>query len=384
MQFEFATAARIIFGEGKFNQVGRLAAGFGQRALVVGGASPDRLKPLLGLLAEAGVETVPFSVRGEPTVSAVRQGVNLARSENCSVVVGLGGGSALDCGKAIAAMATNSGDILEYLEVIGAGKTLTQPSLPFIVIPTTAGTGTEVTRNAVIGSPEHGVKVSLRSPLMLPRLALIDPLLTHTLPPLETATSGMDALTQLIEPYVCNRPNPIVDAICKDGIRLAARALRKVYQHPDDALTRREMSLAALYGGLALANAGLGAVHGFAGPIGGMRPAAHGAVCACLLPIVMEANIRALIDRAPESEALRRNQEIARFVTGDDQAETEDGVAWVYQLRDDLHIPGLRAYGFSEADVPALVEKSAKASSMAANPVRLSTEEMTEILLKAL
>ena len=232
------------------------------------------------------------------------------------MVIGLGGGSAIDTGKAIAALLTNPGDPLDYLEVIGRGQALQQTPLPYIAIPTTAGTGSEVTRNAVLASHEHHVKVSLRSPLMLPRVAIVDPELTYSLPPAITASTGLDALTQLIEPYTCNSPNPMIDAICREGMQRAARSLKRAYQNGSDAAAREDMSIAALFGGMALANAKLGAVHGFAGPLGGLFPAPHGMICARLLPFVVEANVRALQMREPDSPVLKRYDEVAQLLTG--------------------------------------------------------------------
>jgi alcohol dehydrogenase class IV len=302
----------------------------------------------------------------------------------CDLVISIGGGSVVDTGKAIAALMTNPGDLLDYLEVIGKGKALTQASAPFIAIPTTAGTGAEVTRNAVLASPEHHVKVSLRSPLMLPRLALVDPELTYSLPPELTASTGLDALTQVIEPFVSVRANPMADAFCREGMRRAARSLRRACDDGDDASAREDMSLASLFGGLALANAGLGAVHGFAGVIGGMFDAPHGAICARLLPYVMEVNLRALEERAPEGDALHRYDEIAQILTGKDEASAMDGVTWVRELCEALNIPPLATYGMRQADWPAVVEKSAVASSMKGNPIQLTSDEMEEILGKAL
>src|ERR1035437_9079914 len=309
MRFEFATAARVIFGPGVLREVGPLARGFSPRSLVVTGANPRRAEPLLSLLREQGVRGIPFPVRGEPELATVQQGVALAKQENCGLVISFGGGSALDAGKAIAAMLANTGELLDYLEVIGRGKALTEPSAPFIAIPTTAGTGSEVTRNAVLASPAHGVKVSLRSPFMLPRVAVVDPELTYDLPPAVTASTGLDALTQLIAPYVSCRANPMTDALCVEGIRRAARSLHTAFTESRNTAARTDMAVASLFGGLALANAGLGAVHGFAGPIGGQFPAPHGAVCAALLPHVMEANLRALRRRQPAAPALQRYEE---------------------------------------------------------------------------
>ena len=231
---------------------------------------------------------------------------------NCDLIIGLGGGSAIDTGKAIAALLTNAGDPLDYLEVIGRGQALTDAPAPFIAIPTTAGTGAEVTRNAVLASPEHRVKVSLRSPLMLPRVALVDPELTYGLPPAITASTGLDALTQLIEPFVSIRANPLTDAICRDGMRRAARSLRRAYEEGTMLPPARTWP-ASLFGGLALANAGLGAVHGFAGPLGGLFPAPHGVICARLLPLIVEANVRALQERKPNTSVLQRYAEVARL-----------------------------------------------------------------------
>ncbi|HIQ04183.1 MAG TPA: iron-containing alcohol dehydrogenase [Anaerolineae bacterium] len=384
MRFEFATATRIVFGEGTLSEVGPIAVGMGSQALVVTGRTAERAARLLELLAAQEVGTVTFSVTGEPTTETARLGTQRAREADCDLVIGFGGGSVLDAGKAIAALLTNGGDPLDYLEVIGRGQPLTRPAAPYIAIPTTAGTGAEVTRNAVLASPEHRVKVSLRSPLMLPRLALVDPELTYSLPPEITASTGLDAFTQVIEPYVSNRANPLTDAICREGMRRAARSLRRAYEHGDDVEAREDMALVSLFGGLALANAKLGAVHGFAGPLGGMFPAPHGAVCASLLPHVIAVNVRALQERAPQSEALCRYDEIAQILTGDAGATANDGITWVQELCEALHVPSLASYGVTPADFPMLIEKASVASSMQGNPIKLTREEMQEILTRAL
>ncbi|MEQ2005511.1 MAG: iron-containing alcohol dehydrogenase [Limisphaerales bacterium] len=384
MSFEFATAQRVIFGPGTFKQAGAIAKEFGRRALVVTGKSVARAGPLCEQVAAAGVAAEVFPIAGEPTTQAVQAGVERARAAGCDCVIAFGGGSAIDGAKAIAGLLTNGGELLDYLEVIGRGAPITKPAAPLLAIPTTAGTGAEVTRNAVLASPEHRVKASLRSPHLLPRVALADPELTLNLPPDLTASTGMDALTQLIEPYVCVRANPVTDALCVEGMRRAARSLRRAFERGDDASAREDMVLASLFGGMALANAGLGAVHGFAAPIGGMFPAPHGAVCAALLPGVMEANIRALRERARDNGALRRYDEVARLVTGSPQATADDGVAWVRGLCGELRIAPLRTWGLVEPDVPAVVEKAAQASSMKANPVVLTAAEQGAVLMAAL
>src|SRR5688572_10010670 len=318
VRFEFVTANRIIFGTGTLKEAGPIVAATGTRALVVTGRNVSRAARLLNVLT---IPCTTFSISGEPTLQTITNGAEHARAERCDVVIGFGGGSALDAAKAIAALCTNPGDIFDYLEVVGKAQPLTKSPLPVIAIPTTAGTGAEVTRNAVLRSPEHKMKVSLRSPLILPRLAIVDPELTYDLPAALTASTGMDALTQLIEPFVSNRANPMTDALCREGLARATRSLRRVFDDPHDKTAREDMALASLFGGLALANAGLGAVHGFAAAIGGMFDAPHGAVCAALPPEVIEAN-------RPASE---RYGEIV-------------SAAWVRDLRQHLQIPKLRAY----------------------------------------
>lgn len=384
MRFDFLTAGRITFGDGAIREIGKVAAGFGTRALVVTSSGGGRAQPLFAALDEAGLKAESFSVSGEPTVEDAAAGAAAARNHAAQVIIGFGGGSALDAAKAIAALTANDGDPLDYLEVIGQGKPLRRVPVPVIAIPTTAGTGSEVTTNAVLASKEHAVKVSLRSPLMLPRVALIDPELTFSLPPGVTASTGMDALTQCIEPFVSNRANPVTDALCREGITRGGRSLRLAHDQPEHAGVRRDMALTALFGGMALANAKLGAVHGFAAPIGGMFNAPHGAVCAILLPSVMETNIHALRERSPEHEALARYSEIARMLTGNVNATAEDGAEWVRQLVTDLAIPGLAAYGVTEDAVPEIVEKAAKASSMQGNPLPLTGEELEQILKSAI
>jgi alcohol dehydrogenase class IV len=377
VSFEFATAARILFGPGVAREAPAAAGALGRRPLLVTGGSPDRAVSL-------GLNGVFFSVIGEPTVAIVREAVQKARTETCDLVIAIGGGSVLDAGKAIAAMLTNAGDLVDYLEVIGAGKPLSHPPAPFIAIPTTAGTGSEVTRNAVLGSPEHRVKASLRSISMLPRLAIVDPELTLTLPRAMTASTGLDALTQLIEPYVSTRANAMTDLLCAEGIRRAASALPRAWEAGADQEARTSMSWVAALGGMALANAGLGAVHGFAAPVGGMFPAPHGAVCAAILPHASAMNLRALRSRASDTESLRRYSEVARLLTGKSQATPEDGVAWLADLCRRFEIPPLRTYGVRAAHIPELVEKAARSNSMRGNPIQLTAEELSEVAAAAI
>ncbi|MBN1311666.1 MAG: iron-containing alcohol dehydrogenase [Anaerolineae bacterium] len=384
MRFEFATATQVIFGPGTLGEVASRAYAMGRHALVVTGSSAGRAAQLIDRLTAQGIEIATYSVSGEPAISTIAQGVQQARQASCDVVIGLGGGSVLDAGKAIAALLTNDGEPLDYLEVIGKGQPLTQPSAPYIAVPTTAGTGAEVTRNAVLTASEQHIKVSMRSPFMLPRLAVVDPLLTHSMPPELTAGTGLDALTQLIEPYVSAKANPLTDALCREGMTRAARSLRRAYQNGDDAAAREDMALASLFGGLALANAGLGAVHGFAGPIGGITGAPHGVVCACLLPHVMTANVKALQERQPDSAVIARFDTVAQLLTGKPSATADEGVAWIQALCVELSVPSLSRFGLESSMFPAVMAAARKASSMKGNAISLTDEELAAILEKAL
>lgn len=384
MTFEFATASRVIFGAGKRHEAGALAAELGTHALVVTGSSAARAAALLDALAERGIACEIVTLAGEPTIDIVAQATARARAAGCSFVAAMGGGSALDAGKAVAALLGNGGEPLDYLEVVGRGQPLTRRSAPFLAMPTTAGTGAEVTRNAVLAVPDQRVKVSMRSRWMLPEIALVDPELTYSMPPAITASTGLDALTHLIEAYVGNRPSPLTDALCREGIRLAARALGRAYHDGADTGARSDMCLASLYGGMALANARLGAVHGFAGPVGGMFPVPHGCACGRFLPYVMEVNVRALESRAPDAPALPRFAEIAGLLTDDNTARAGDGVRWIQALCQELAVPSLSAYGMREADIDELIDKAARASSMQGNPILLTRDELRLLAARAL
>lgn len=380
MRFEFATAGRIIFGRGTIEEAGLLAAEMGSSAIVVTGRTIERAEAVLEQLHKEGIKCITFNVDGEPTTTIAKAAVERARRGRCDLVISIGGGSAIDTGKAVAAMLTNSGELEDHLEVVGRGQPLAELAAPHIAIPTTAGTGAEVTRNAVLGVPEHQVKVSMRSALMLPRVAVVDPERTYSMPPALTASTGLDALTQLMEAYVCRKGNPLTDGICREGLRRAGRSLRRAYEDGSNETAREDMATVSLFSGLALANAGLGAVHGFAGPLGGMISAAHGVICARLLPYVMEANVRALQERAADSAALARYDEIAGLLTGTATARAADGVEWVQELCSALRVPGLSESGLKEEDLPTAVGKCKRSSSMKGNPITLTDGELTQIL----
>lgn len=307
----------------------------------------------------------------------------MARELKTDVVLGLGGGSAVDAGKAVAALAPQPGDALDYLEVVGQGRSLTHPALPLLAMPTTAGTGAEATRNAVLAVPEHGVKASLRHASMLPRVALIDPVLALNCPPEVTAASGMDALTQCLEAFVSCRAQPMTDALCLEGIRRCMRSLERVFNDGRDLDAREDMALAALFSGMALANSGLGAVHGFAAPVGGQFAAPHGAVCAALLAPVWQANLIAARE-AGTQETLARFQMTAALLTGKPDARAEEALPVLQGLAKRLRIPGLASYGIQLDDLDALALKASRASSMKGNPVALDLPALRAILQSAL
>lgn len=375
--FEFGTAGRVIFGRGRSAGLPNLVRGLGSRALVCTGASPERHRSLLAALS---LPVEVFPVNGEPTVELARLATVAARSIGADVVVAIGGGSVMDLGKAVAMLVGNGGDPLDYLEVIGRGMPIASPSAALIAVPTTAGTGAEVTANAVLASPEHGRKASLRSASMIPRVALVDPLLTLGAPREVTAASGLDALTQCLEPLVSGSANPVSDSLAAAGLSRVASSLRQAYLDGSDIDARTDMSLAALLGGMALANAKLGAVHGFAGVIGGLVTAAHGAICAALLPAVTEINVRALREREPQHPALVKYRQAAALLTDRPDAGTQDGVDWIRETVAALGVPGLAELGVRPNMVDDIVAKTATASSTKGNPIELTAQELYDSL----
>jgi len=384
MAFEMRTAGTIHFGCGKAKEVGAIAAAMGKRALVVTGSHPKRVSSVLSNIGSFSLAHEIFCVSGEPTVTQVQDAVNAAETLGADMVVAIGGGSVLDTGKAIAALIRNPGGILQYLEIIGDGMPLINPSIPVIAIPTTSGTGSEVTRNAVISSPEHRIKVSLRSPFMIPTVAIVDPELSVTLPPQITASTGMDAVVQLTEAFVSIKSNPFTDAICREGLKSAKQSIIQSYQDGDCINARSDMALASLFGGLAFANAGLGAVHGFAGVIGGMFDVAHGALCAGLFPAVMRQNIEALQARQADSLVLEKYRELSMILTGDHTAKLHDCIHWAEMVCSKMNIPALNRYGIESAHIDRIVEDARSTSSMKCNPIMLADAELKKILRRSL
>jgi alcohol dehydrogenase class IV len=379
--FGFATAGRILAGPGRAAELPAVLAGLGTRALVCTGADPARHARLV---AGLGPPARVFPVAGEPTVDLARAGVAAAREQRADVIAAIGGGSVIDTGKAVAMLLGNGGDPLDYLEVVGAGREITQPAVPFVAVPTTAGTGAEVTANAVLAVPAHRVKASLRSPLMLPRVALVDPQLTVSCPPAITAASGLDALTQCLEPFVSVRANPLTDGLAREGLRRAAAGLRAAYADGTDLVARTDMAMCSLLGGMALANAKLGAVHGLAGVIGGTADVPHGIACAALLPAVIEANVAALRSAPDGGHALARYAEAAQLLTGAPGSAVEDGLAWIRDTLTLLAVPRLGRYGIQPQQADDIAARAAGSSSMQGNPVALSHGDLRAIVLRSI
>lgn len=380
--FSFMTAGEILFGRGEAAGAAPRIAGLGRRVLLVHGATPGRSDWLAAALAGEACTVARFRVAVEPDVATIEAGAGAARAAEADVVVALGGGAVIDAGKAIAAMAAAVRPIADHLEVVGSGLALDRPPLPFVALPTTAGTGAEVTRNAVIAVPEHRRKVSLRDPRMLPRLAIVDPALTDRCPRAVTIGSGLDAITQVIEPYVSTRANRLTDALCVSAIPRGLAALRRLME-TEDANARDDMAWVSLSGGLALANAGLGAVHGLAGPLGGLTGAAHGAICGALLPSVLVANRQA----TRSAETAERLDAVAGWIAS---AFGLGGDARLEEAAEALHdwsrangLAGLGALGVDAAIRSRAARSAASSSSMKANPAELCEAALERIMERA-
>lgn len=380
MLFEFATSQRIIFGQGEVAKASELLAELGERPFIVIGSNTKRAAVLLKQVKQPYAQ---FSVANEPSTTLVNEAVTQARAFAADCVVAFGGGSVIDTAKAVAALSVNEGDVLNYLEVVGQGNPLLTNALAVLAIPTTSGTGAEVTKNAVLSVPDKAVKVSLRHSSMIPKIVIVDSQLTHSCSPHQTAFAGLDALTQVIEPYTSKQANPITDALCLEGVHLAAKSLEQAVKEGQDADARDDMALLSLLSGMALANAKLGAVHGFAGVLGGISNAAHGAICACLLPHVTRMNVKALQERDANSTALERYANIARIFSKKKDARASDLADLLKQLNLNLNIPRLRDLNVSKEQFESIVQQAKKASSMKGNPVVLTDDELTRILEEA-
>ncbi len=388
MKFEFVAPARILFGSGQFERLGELSKTLGKRALIVFNGSEALANTAKDQTAAAGLTANLFRQRGEPTVGDVDSATELARKEQVDLIVGLGGGSAIDAAKAVAALLGNGGSALDYMEVVGRGQKLTRPSITWIAIPTTFGTGAEATKNAVIGAPDRGFKASIRGEQMLAKIVLVDPILGHGVPSKVIAQSGMDALCQLIESYTSNGAGPMTDGLAMTGLKRAPSALKRAYRDRQDADALSDMALSAMLSGMTLANAGLGAVHGFAAPLGANFPVPHGAVCAALLPHVVRANVAALRASSKDHPTLARYAEIGRMARIAPAASDADAIdfliQFLFELSRDLYIQPLSAFGVEDKDVDRIVALARKASSMRFNPIVLDDAVLASVLRAAI
>lgn len=378
--FTFMTATEILFGRGHAAQAAGRIAALGRRVLLVHGATPDRAEWLFRALIETGADVHGFAVPQEPDMALIEAGLAHGRALGAKVVVALGGGAVIDAGKAIAALVPAPRPMIDHLEVVGKGLPLDAAPLPFVAMPTTAGTGAEVTRNAVISVPEERRKVSLRDPRMLPRLAIVDPALTDHCPRAVTLASGLDAIAQVIEPYVSTRANALTDALCRDAVPRGLAALIRLME-AEDPTARDEIAWVSLCGGIALANAGLGAVHGLAGPLGGLSSAAHGAICGALLPHVLVANREAVADAAGAA----RLDDVGRCIAEafGDPGGLVGGCKALARWSREAGLPGLTQLGITaEARAEAAVA-AASSSSMKANPAALSEEVLARVMAAA-
>ena len=379
MHFQYFTPTILLVGSGRVSETGELAGAYGRRAFVVSSASALRSGALARVLEELTKCRIAFhdwlKPPGEPTVSMADESAEIARTQACDLVISVGGGSVIDLAKAAAGLATNGGNAKEYLEGVGFGRTFNRPALPHIALPTTAGTGTEVTRNAVLCSPEEKFKKSLRSPYLCPQAAILDAELTVGLPSRQTAASGMDAITQLIESYLSNRSNPITDALSLFGLDLALGAIREAFLHGNRLPARENLLLAGTISGICLANSGLGMAHGFASGLGAMYNIPHCLACAILLPHALHYNRTAAC-----AKLAVLGQRFHPSAGGSDNARTDLAIAFIEQLNRDLQIPpDLRSFSISRDDLPLLAEKS-MGNSMTGNPVEVSIPQAIDFL----
>jgi alcohol dehydrogenase class IV len=395
--FTLGRLPRITFGDGRFDDVPGILARHGRRILLVTGARSFRAggahARLTDVLDRAGLELCgELAIEDEPSPALVDEAVGTWRGAGIEVVLACGGGSVIDAGKAIAGLLRTGASVLDHLEVVGRGIPYRGPALPVVAVPTTAGTGSEATRNAVLSlRGQGGFKRSFRDERLVPADALVDPALLEGAPRNVIAANGADALTQLLEAYVSTGASPVTDALALDGLRAARDGLLTWHRDPEGPRARgarSEMAYAALLSGVCLANAGLGAVHGLASPLGALLPIPHGEACGALLAPVVAANIRALEDRASGSPTLERFADVGRVLAGQASSLPDDKArrALVTVLTDwtrELGIRGLGAWGLTAADVGWLVAEG-RSGSMRTNPVELADDELASILHAAM
>lgn len=376
--FNILTPAEIVFGRGRIAELNERAGRMGRRALVVHGRNPERLARVFQSLNEVEVVQT-MSVAKEPDIDTLAAAIDTGKTLGVDLVVGIGGGSVMDSAKVLAAMLPSPSDLMDHLEVVGRGLPLKTDRLPLILVPTTAGTGAEVTRNAVVDIPQAQRKVSLRDNRLLPDLALVDPALTDGCPRHVTLHSGLDAVTQVIEPYLSSRATAFTDMLCVEAIPKGLRALKQLMaaESPE---ARDNLAHVSLFGGMALANAGLGVVHGIAGPLGGISGAPHGAICGALLPAGIATNQEHV--ETPAQKA--RVEHVLGWIAGAFDTTPEHALDVLKQWISDNGLSGLASLGVTDEQVPAAADAAASSSSMKANPVALSRATVEKVIRQSM
>ena len=376
--FQFMTSTKIIFGDGALPASLSLFNQYGYSVLLVTGNTLERTSLVTDYLDAQSMRYQHISVSGEPNIKMVEEAATSARRFKPDMVVAMGGGSAIDMGKALAAVLPNQGNLYDYVEVVGRNVPLKTKPLPFIAIPTTASTGAEVTKNAVLKSGQDQVKISLRSPDMLADVAIVDPALTHGTNPYLSGRGAMDAFTHLMEAYVCGEPNPLTDMICEEGLRKLSRSVIQacIYDEPQ---ARSDLAFASMLGGMAITNAKLGAAHGLASALGGKISAPHSVITARLAPFVMLENI-AVAKEQQRNDILARYQRIAQIVTGNVEAKEEEAIAWLSEVLDTLKLPSLLEFGVCEAQFDEVSADALKSVAIKGNPLPLNQERLVHIL----
>lgn len=390
--FTVARLPRIVFGEGALADLPKEAAALGHSLLLVTGARSFRSSPhrtrLLDALTRAGLAVEEIAVEGEPSPELVDAAVQSFAGRGIDVVAGIGGGSALDAAKAIAGLLPHGHSVMRHLEGVGPEQPYLGPSLPLILAPTTAGTGSEATKNAVLSRHgKAGFKKSFRDEQLVARVAIVDPELLVSCPPEVVAANGMDAFTQLLESFVSIKCNPFTDALCWSGIEAFRQGFFAAYAGGDGAEARAgrtRMAYAALLSGVCLAQTGLGSVHGLASPLGAQFPIPHGVCCGTLVADATRINLRTLRQRLPNSPALPKYARVGALLAGDRQhgsnAEAADRlVDLLGDWTERLALPRLSAYGMAEVDLAPVIADS-RGSSMKTNPLVLSDAEIEELL----
>ncbi|ELI0350892.1 iron-containing alcohol dehydrogenase [Vibrio vulnificus] len=376
--FQFMTATRIIFGEGALQSSLSILSQFGYSALLVTGKDLARAMPIIGYFKSQNIRYQHVAISGEPNITMVEETAIIGRKFKPDMVVAIGGGSVIDMGKALAAIIPNQGDVYDYVEVVGRNVPLKTQPIHFIAIPTTASTGSEVTRNAVLKSGQDKVKVSLRSPDMLADVAIVDPTLTYGTDAYTSGRGAMDAFTHLMEAYVCGEPNPLTDMICEEGLRRLSHSIIPGCLQ-DDYKARSDLAFSAMLGGMAITNAKLGAAHGLASALGGKLDAPHSVITAQLAPHVMNENIMAARE-AGRADVLTRYKSLARLVTKNGDASELEGVEWVKGVLDKLQLPELSQFGVCSTSFDAVAEDALRSVAIKGNPLPLTKARLSYIL----